>query len=265
MLTIQCDTHTHTLYSRHAYSTLEENVRAAKAQGLTLLAGTDHYGSMLFDSYDLRHYDFLRFQHAWPRECDGVTLLRGVEADITTLKGDLFGHEHMVTESLLANPFPKPMSMEEYVFEPQDFAIASVHNRQFAKDATPAQGTEMYCRAMENKKVLIIGHIVRGGVPFNMDEVLQHAKKTGVLIEINENSLAAQDGTAAQCCRVAERCAELNVPISLGTDAHLSYRVGRFPCALAMLDKIGFPEELVASRTKESFLSALSNAGLSIH
>ena len=116
------------------------------------------------------------------------------------------------------------------------------------------------------------GKVAKGGVReharqalANMDEVLQHAKKTGVLIEINENSLAAQDGTAAQCCRVAERCAELNVPISLGTDAHLSYRVGRFPCALAMLDKIGFPEELVASRTKESFLSALSNAGLSIH
>ena len=33
---IKCDTHTHTLYSRHAYSTIEENVRAAAERGLEL-------------------------------------------------------------------------------------------------------------------------------------------------------------------------------------------------------------------------------------
>lgn len=43
MIEIKCDVHTHTLYSRHAFSTIEENVRAASEQGLELLATTDHY------------------------------------------------------------------------------------------------------------------------------------------------------------------------------------------------------------------------------
>ena len=35
--TILGDVHTHTLYSRHAYSTIEENVRAAAEAGLEIL------------------------------------------------------------------------------------------------------------------------------------------------------------------------------------------------------------------------------------
>ena len=34
---LQCDVHTHTIYSRHAYATILENVRAAKEAGLSLL------------------------------------------------------------------------------------------------------------------------------------------------------------------------------------------------------------------------------------
>ena len=40
---LKCDVHTHTLYSRHAYSTILENVAAAKEAGLELLGSTDHF------------------------------------------------------------------------------------------------------------------------------------------------------------------------------------------------------------------------------
>lgn len=40
------DTHTHTYASGHAYSTLIENARAAKQNGLTLFCTTDHAESM---------------------------------------------------------------------------------------------------------------------------------------------------------------------------------------------------------------------------
>ena len=36
------DTHTHTLASGHAYSTIRENVRAAAERGLDLIAITEH-------------------------------------------------------------------------------------------------------------------------------------------------------------------------------------------------------------------------------
>ena len=40
MIRISCDVHTHTLASRHAYSTIEENVRAAADQNFELLGST---------------------------------------------------------------------------------------------------------------------------------------------------------------------------------------------------------------------------------
>lgn len=39
---IEVDSHTHTVASGHAYSTLTENAAAAAAQGIKLLAVTDH-------------------------------------------------------------------------------------------------------------------------------------------------------------------------------------------------------------------------------
>ena len=53
---LRCDVHTHTLYSRHAYSTILENVHAAKEAGLELLGSTDHFSSMLYPEYEnIRH------------------------------------------------------------------------------------------------------------------------------------------------------------------------------------------------------------------
>ncbi len=68
-----CDTHTHTIFSRHAYSTIEENVRAASEAGLELLASTDHFSAManprveFAGDPDLRDYQFFINQEVWPR------------------------------------------------------------------------------------------------------------------------------------------------------------------------------------------------------
>ncbi len=71
MYTIKCDTHTHTLYSRHAFSTIEENVRAAAEQGMELLATTDHFSDMLYPEVHIRHYQYLFNQDMLPRTWHG--------------------------------------------------------------------------------------------------------------------------------------------------------------------------------------------------
>ena len=59
MIKIKTDTHTHTLASGHAYSTIEENLRAAKEQGLELVGITDHFSSFLCLQQTLPALDFL--------------------------------------------------------------------------------------------------------------------------------------------------------------------------------------------------------------
>ena len=44
----------------------------------------------------------------------------------------------------------------------------------------------MYCNAMNQKKVLIMGHLGRDRYPFEIKEVVKCAKASHVLIELNE-------------------------------------------------------------------------------
>ena len=69
MYEIKCDTHTHTLYSRHAFSTIAENVKEATDTGLELLGSTDHFSAMLWpDVENAKNYQYLANAPAtWPR------------------------------------------------------------------------------------------------------------------------------------------------------------------------------------------------------
>ncbi len=264
--TIQCDTHTHTLFSRHAYSTIEENIRAAEERGLTLLASTDHFSAMQFPDFrNAKNYQYLSTCNLWPREWHHVTLLRGCEVDIVNLDGALFGEDIPVPFNIVGDDFPDGLglSLYERVTKKMDYVIASVHGKRFTEDADPVRTTNLYIRALEHKKVLILGHIGRSGVSFDLDEVLNAAKSMHKLIEINEHSFDNGRFTKEQCKKIAVRCAELSVPVSISTDAHISCDIGRFDRCQALLSEIHFPEELIKSRDREHFLQAIRESGVS--
>lgn len=260
MLSVTCDTHTHTLFSRHAYSTIEEDVRAAHEAGMELLGSTDHFSAMIHDEASLREFQFFINRDVWPRRWMGVTVLRGCEADIIDLDGNLFGSDADVEENLAGAPID-PVTLADRIYPAQDYVIASVHDRSIADGATPAEVTQMYVNALANPYVFELGHIGRMGLEFDVDEVLLAAKSQGKLIEINEHSFGARSAHT-RCKKIAERCAELGVSIALGTDAHISCAVGHFEQDLAMLDEIGFPAELIASRSPRAFLEALRDSGV---
>lgn len=262
-----CDIHTHTLFSRHAYSTIGECVAAARAAGLELLGSTDHYSAMISAASPdnpayLRDYQhFINFS-VWPREWDGIYVMRGVEADIVDLDGHLFGWDIVLHEGITGRAFKRPTTLKDKVWREIDYAIASIHDETFTEGATLAQTTNMYVCALEEPMVIALGHPGRAGVPFELDPVLMAAKELGKLIEINEHSFAPRYSSRRknECRRIAERCAELGVMISVATDAHISCDVGRFDAVSALLEEIHFPRELVATRDAATFLSVMKNA-----
>lgn len=272
MLENRCDVHTHTLYSRHAYSTVRENVLSAREAGLELLGVTDHFSDMLFPNTDLDHADLRDYQHfvnmgVWPRTWEGVWLLHGMEVDIRTLDGALFGQGIEVTNDITGRPARRVETLYGRLARSCDYVIASVHYKDFADGASVAQATGMYLGALSQPKVLVIGHAGRAGVPFDVREVVGEAARLGKLMEINEHSLEAarRDGRTWSSCRtIAEACAELGCRVAVNTDAHVSAAVGRTPLALELLEGIGFPQDLVATRSADAFLSALAGAGLEV-
>ena len=260
----RCDAHTHTLYSRHAYSTIMENLQAARTAGLELLGSADHLSGMLFPISDIRNYQFFLNMDVWPREHDGVVLLRGAEVDILGLDGRLFGQDIPVDASIVGRLYKEEKSLFERLTEPLDYVVASVHNNAFADGATMDETTQMYLNVLAQPKVFILGHVGRSGVPFDLDTVLAAARDAHKLIEINEHSLqrGATSGTYRRCRDIARRCAELGVGITVSTDAHIACDIGRMPAAAEMLASIDFPEELVMNRSAAAFLGELAAAGV---
>lgn len=264
MRQLLCDVHTHTIFSRHAYSTIAENVQVASERGLELLGSADHYSDMLFDKQSIKNFQFYINQGVWPREWRGVRLLRACEADIVDLGGHLFGWNIACPRSMTGDKYPGDPTLKEVVFGHLDYVVASIHGKAFTRGANLTQTTNMYVHALEDPKVLIMGHPGRAGVPFDVHEVVSAAKAMHKLIEVNDHSLEGHfyERSHEACHKIAEACAEEGVPIAVSSDAHICSDIGRLDRAAAFLDEIDFPQELVATRTAETFIAALHAAGL---
>lgn len=261
---IKCDTHTHTSFTRHAYSTLEENIRAAKKRNMELIGTTDHFSSMLFSDYeDIKSWQYIITMPVLPEEIDGIRHLRAAEVDIESLDGRLFGQGIPAPNNIVGQPFHKNLDLFDRVTEKLDYLIASIHGDAFCKGASVSQVTDAYIKALEHDKVFILGHVGRSGQNVDFDEILKAAKSMNKLLEINEHSFEATENEHSRRCRhIAERAAELGCPISVSSDAHFSSYIGKYDRAIKMLNEIHFPYELIADRNKESFMAALSKAGL---
>ena len=72
------DTHIHSIASNHAYSTIMENIEAARQKGLVYMAMTEHGPKMP----DAPHIWHCVNQWEVPSVYNGVNILHGAEVDI---------------------------------------------------------------------------------------------------------------------------------------------------------------------------------------
>lgn len=264
MRQLLCDAHTHTMFSRHAYSTIQENVLAASERGLELLGSADHFSAMLFEDQTIKNFQFYTNQGIWPRVWHGVRLLRGCEADIVDLDGHLFGWDIPCPSGINGGSTPEGSTLQSIVFHGLDYVVASIHGKAFTKGASLSQTTDAYVHALLHPKVLILGHPGRAGVPFDVREVVRAAKDAHKLIEINNHSFEGKfrERSYGPCREIAEACAEEGTMIAVSSDAHICSDIGELTQAAVFLDEIHFPQKLVATRSAETFIGALHAAGL---
>ena len=265
MYEIKCDTHTHTLYSRHAFSTIAENVKEAADTGLELLGSTDHFSAMLWpDVENAKNYQYLANAPAtWPRTWMGVTLLAGCEVDIVGLDGALFGEDIPNERSIVGDAYKEPTTLYEHTTRQMDYVIASVHGKSFIGDASRTTLTDMYIQALSKPKVFILGHVGRTGLDVDYRALAEAAKAMHKCLEVNEHSFGFpwSGGVNKDRCRqILAACADVGCQITIATDAHIAPHIGKFEETKKLLTEVGFPEELIASRDRQSFLRALKES-----
>ena len=231
------DCHTHTLASGHAYCTLLEMVRAAADRGLSLICITDHAPGMELTT----HRDhFLNFK-VIDREIYGVRVLMGAELNVMDFDGTVD-----LPPKLLNN---------------LDMAVASQHVWCMPEGGDGDANTQAMVRAMDAcPKVCILGHPDDGRYPLDYQTLVRAAGERGVLLEVNNTSLSPACSRVNSTANVKEMlavCRLEGVPVVVGSDAHFVSAVGGRQYAQALLEEVGFPEELVLNGDPARFLAHL--------
>ena len=235
---LKVDTHTHTYASGHAYSTLIENAKSAKQNGLAMFCTTDHSESMP----GAPHYWFFSNQRVLPRFIEGVAIIRGVESNIMNTQGEIDIHPS-VDKNL-------------------DWVIASFHEPVF-RPSNSAAHTEALLNVIKGGRVDALGHLGNPNFDFDFEAVIQCAVEHNVAIEINNTTLKGNSrlGSVDRCYEIARIAKAKGAFITSGSDAHFCNDVGGLDLVSALLDEVGIDSTKVITHSPQQFLSFLALRG----
>jgi len=221
LLNVVIDTHTHTVASGHAYSTLIENCIEAAKNSMKMIVMTDH-GPAMPGGPHIFHFGNLK---VIPEEIKGVRVLKGVELNIIDYDGKV--------------------DLDDIRLSKLDFVIASLHD-VCIQPGSKVENTRAMIGAMKNKYVCAIAHPGNPVFEIDIDEVLKAAKEYNVLIEINNSSFTtSRPGSYDNCKRIAYKALENGNMLTLGSDAHICYEVGRLDKAIKLLEELGADEKYI--------------------
>jgi putative hydrolase len=225
---IAIDTHTHSVASGHAYSTVEEMARAARRRGLVGFVLTDHGPAMGGGTHPY-HFGNLR---ALPEVLHGVRLYRGIEANILDHMGRI--------------------DLERRELERLDFVMAGLHDLCL-RSGTKAHNTRALEAALANPWVDAVSHPGNPSYPVDHRRVVLAAREHGKAIELNSSSPRIRKGSEGPCLAIARLCAELDTRVVCGSDAHWSGDVGRLDEAAALIAHARIPVARVVNASRASF------------
>jgi len=217
---VECDTHTHTIASSHAYSTVLELAQYASKAGLAAIAVTDH-GPMLADGAPLIHFYNL---NCLPPTICGVRVLHGTETNIIDYDGSI--------------------DIDSKCLQKLDWVIASFHEPVIAP-LTQEDHTRAYLAIADNPFINVIGHSGNENYMYDYERVLPVFKQKGKLVEINNHSFKARKGSDKNCRDIALICKKYDIPVVVNSDAHSCLSVGNVKEAFQMLMDIDFPTDLI--------------------
>ena len=230
------DVHTHTVASGHAYNSIMEMAKAGFDKGLKLLGITEH-APMMPGSCNSMYFRNLKVV---PRSLCGIEVMLGVELNIL----DLDGH----------------VDLDAHALRQLDIRIASLHSVCILP-GTKEENTKAVLGAIHNPMVDIIGHPDDGIYPLDYKPIVEAAKETHTLLEVNNNSLnpmGARKNTRGNLITMLELCREYGQPVIMNSDAHVFSDVGRRDFSEELIRELDFPEELIVNRSVETFKEYLN-------
>lgn len=236
-MNIELDVHTHTIVSGHAYSTIQEMANAAAEKNLKLLGITDHAPALPGACHEI----YFRNLHVIPRVINGVKLLIGAELNILNTNGDI--------------------DLCEEMLDKLDVRVAGIHSLCYTP-GTKEENTAGLLKVINHPKIEIISHPGDGTALLDFEPIVLAAKTTRTLLEINNSSLnpirhklVARENNLT----LLKLCKKYEVPIILGSDAHISFDVANYTFVYELLNEVEFPESLIVNTSVPMLASFISS------
>lgn len=225
---IKFDTHTHTLASSHAYSTVAENAAYAARVGMEGFAVTEHAPAMP----DAPHEWFFNNLKNLPGELYGQKILIGAEVDLLDKNGTL--------------------DLGDDILSRLDVVGASIHGPVYT-DNDKEDHTSTYEAAVLHPHIDILCHSGSPHYTYDYEYIVKLARDNNKLIEINNHSFFVRRSSIENCKRIAELCKKYGTGVTVSSDAHFFTDIGNYTQALEMLSEINFPEELIMNTSYKRF------------
>ena len=232
---IELDMHTHTLASGHAYSTLQEMARAGAEKGLKVLGITEHTPGIPGTCDPI----YFRNLHVVPRQMYGVDLMLGAEINILDAKGN--------------------MDADEALMKRLDIRIAGIHLLCY-EHGTKEENTFGMIQAIRHPYIQIISHPGDGTAELDFEPIVLASKECGTLLEINNSSLKPARGkqdARTNNLEILRLCKQYEVPVILGSDAHISFDIANYQYVYDLSQETEFPEPLIVNQSVEMFRNCL--------
>ena len=234
------DVHTHSIASGHAYSTLVEMVSEAQDRGLKIFGITEHTPALPGACHSI----YFRNLHVVPRQWGDMRLLLGAELNIINSKGDI--------------------DLEDEFFPMLDIRIAGIHKLCW-ENGTAEENTEGMIRVIQNPWINVISHPGDGTAELNFEPIVIAAKEHNTLLEINNSSLNPVRGKTHKAIpnniEILNLCKKYEVPVILGSDAHITFDIANYDNILPLLNETEFPEELIINDKPNAFIKLLEKKG----
>ncbi len=226
---IIADTHTHTVASTHAYSTLLENVEYAKKKGLRAICTTDHAPAMPDSSFEWKFYSA---KETIPEYINGIWVLAGVEANVVDYSGAL--------------------DLPAWCLKKLDWVIASFHQPVLVP-ATTSEHTAAYEAVVKNPFVDCLGHSGSPAFNFDIKKIVKLCKEYDKVVELNANTYVVRKSSIANCKEIAKACKKYDVSVVLASDSHIATTIGEFKKPKKLCEEVGISNKLIINSDFDRF------------
>lgn len=233
---VKADLHTHTIVSGHAYSSMQEMAKAAAEKGIELLGITEHGPAIPGTCNEI----YFTNMHVVPREMYGVRLMLGCEINILDNDGTL--------------------DVSERTMNSLDIRIAGIHDVCW-RGGTKDENTAGLIKVMRDPRIQIISHPADGTALLDLEALVKVSKETRTVLEVNNHSLSPARTKRILAepnnTELLRLCRKYEVPVLLGSDAHISFQIADYARIAPLLQASDFPDALILNYDIPRLLSYL--------